>query len=306
MVGPLPPLNALRAFEAAARTGSYVAAAREIGVTPAAVSQQVRNLERFLDKRLFTRLNNRVVLTDAGQAVFGGTTEALQTIAAVTERTLTGAKRPRLVISVLPSVAGLWLVPRLAAFVRREPRFRFALRVEDDPVDFDRSDIDLRLCYGSGLYPGLKTIALCADEVLPLCSPGYLARNPSAGGSGLAGIPDEDLIETDWGPGFGSLPSWDDWFDCAHMPRRDRRRGFVVGMSGLALDFAREGLGVALGQRMMARADLEAGRLVALSSVSLPLGHAYSLVIPPGRERKAGLAGLTKWLCGSSQDIPAT
>lgn len=304
MTRRLPPLNALRAFEAAARAGSYVTAAKEIGVSPAAISQQVRNLERFLDKRLFTRLNNRVVLTDAGQAIFSGTTEALQSIAAVTEQTLTGTTRSRLVISVLPSVARLWLAPRLVGFLRDQPRLRFAIRVEDDPVDFARGNIDLRICYGRNLYPELTTIQLRHDEVLPLCSPDYLARNPAAANPGLAGVPDDDLIHTDWGPGFGSLPSWEFWFDSCGVPRSGRDKGFVVSMSGLALDFARDGLGVVLGQRMMAEADMHAGRLKALSSFAVPLGHPYSLVHPRGRDRKADLRRLIAWLCSQQQDPP--
>lgn len=302
MTGRLPPLNALRAFEAAARTGSYVSAAREIGVSPAAISQQVRNLERFFDKRLFARLNNRVVLTDAGQAIFTGTTEALQAISTVTEQTLTGTTRSRLVISVLPSVERQWLAPRLSSFVRQEPQIRFALRVEEDPVDFERGKIDLRICYGTNLYPELTTIELRRDEVLPVCSPGYLARNPAAATPGLVGVPDEDLIHTDWGPGFGSLPSWEAWFERCGLPRTGRDKGFVVSMSGLALDFARGGLGVALGQRLMAEDDLQAGRLVALSAVSIPLGHPYSLVHPRGRARKAGLQKLNSWLRARQRD----
>lgn len=296
MTARLPPLNALRAFEAAARTGSYVAAAREIGVSPAAISQQVRNLEQFFDKRLFARHNNRVVLTDAGHAIFAGTTEALQAISTVTEQTLTGTARSRLVISVLPSVARRWLAPQLAAFVREEPQIRFALRIEEDPVDFDHGEIDLRICYGTNLYPELTRIELRRDEVLPVCSPGYLARNPAAATPGLAGVPDEDLIHTDWGPGFGSLPSWEAWFARNGTVRPGRSKGFVVGMSGLALDFACEGLGVALGQRMLAEDDLKTGRLVALSSLSMPLGHPYSLVHPRARARKAGLQKLLAWL----------
>ncbi len=291
----LPPLNALRAFEAAARAGGYVGAARELGVTPAAISQQVRHLEAYLGKRLFTRLNNRVILTDAGQAIFADTSEAFQAIAAATDRTLRAPTRARLVVSVLPSVAQTWAAPRLAAMVRQEPQMRFALRVEDDPVDFEHGAIDLRICYGTALYPDLVTLPLGRDAVLPMCSPAYRDRL-GAPGPDLAGVPEDDLIHTDWGPAFGSLPGWETWFARAGLPGRGRARGFVVGMSGLALDFAREGLGVALGQRMMAEADLRAGRLVTLSPLALPLGHPYSLVHPPGRSRKAGLQRLIEGL----------
>jgi LysR family transcriptional regulator, glycine cleavage system transcriptional activator len=144
----LPPLNALRAFEAAARAGGYVAAAEELDVSPAAVSLQVRKLEEFLGKQLFMRFNNRVVLTDAGQSIFAGASDALQAISTLVEQATSGGAKSRLIISVLPSVAHRWLEPRLAAFVLHERTLRIELRVEDDPVDFARHDIDLRISYG--------------------------------------------------------------------------------------------------------------------------------------------------------------
>ena len=116
MTLPLPPLNSLRAFEAAARAGSYVAAAEELGVSPAAVSQQVRKLEEFLGKRLFMRFNNRVVLTDAGQSIFAGASESLQAISALTQKVISGQAKSRLVISAFSSVAVRWLGAKLAAF----------------------------------------------------------------------------------------------------------------------------------------------------------------------------------------------
>jgi LysR family glycine cleavage system transcriptional activator len=293
---PLPPLNALRAFESAARTGSYVSAADELGVSAAAISQQVKNLENHLGKQLFMRFNNRIVLTDAGKAIYAGATEALQTIATVTQQAMTGAVRQRLVISVLPSVAHRWMAPRLARYAAQDRGFRFALRVEDDPVDFVRHDIDLRMCYGTNLYTDLRSVHLCQDVVLPVCSPDYLARNPAGHEPLLAGVPDEDLIHTDWGPSFGSHPSWQAWFARLDIKRPKSAGGFRSGMSGLSLDLARDGLGVALGQRLLAADDLACGFLKALSDVAIPLGHAYNLVLPLSKARKSGLAQLVDWL----------
>ncbi len=295
MVMPLPPLNALRAFEAAARAGSYVAAAEELDVSPAAVSQQVRNLEDFLGRKLFMRFNNRVVLTDAGQAVFAGAAGPLQAISALTEQVMSGGTRSRLVISVLPSIAHRWLEPTLAEFLLAEPSIRVDLRVEEDPVDFARHAIDLRLCYGRNLYPGMTTVDLCTDAVLPLCSPAYLARYPQAA-AGLAHVPAEDLIHTNWGPSFASHPIWAGWFASEGLPPPNADKGHRAGMSGLALDLARDGIGVALGQRLMAAGDIAAGRLVALSTRSMPLGHPYALVHPQSKTSKPGLRGLVAWL----------
>lgn len=185
----LPPLI-LRAFESAARTGSYVAAAGELGVSAAAVSQHVKTLEAFLGKQLFMRFNNRIVLTDAGQAIFRRSDGSL----AVDHRrhpaghdgqgaAEAGGQRVAL---RGPPVDGATAGP----LHRSKPRLPLrAPGVEDDPVDFARHDIDLRMCYGTNLYPELRSVPLAHDEVLPLCSPAYLARHPAAGLPLLAGFP---------------------------------------------------------------------------------------------------------------------
>ena len=292
---PLPPLNALRAFEAAARAGSYVAAADELDVSPAAVSQQVRNLEDFLGRKLFMRFNNRVVLTDAGQAVFAGATVALQSISALTEQVKSGWSKSRLVISVLSSIAQRWVEPKLAAFLLAEPAVRIDVRVEDDPVDFARHNIDLRMCYGSNLYPDMASVKLHHDDVLPLCGPAYLLRNHHAA-QGMTQVPDDDLIHTNWGPSFVSHPTWQAWFGASGIARPEEGKGYRVGLSSLALDLARDGVGVALGQRLMASDDIRDGRLVAVDQRAIPLGHPYGLVHPPSKINKPGLRSLINWL----------
>jgi LysR family transcriptional regulator, glycine cleavage system transcriptional activator len=292
----LPPLNAFRAFESAARAGSYVAAAEELNVSPAAVSQQVRKLEGFLGKRLFMRYNNRIVLTDAGQAVYAGASDALQAISALAEQVMSGGTKSRFVISALSSVALRWLEPRLVAFALQQRAVRIDLRIEDDPVDFSRHDIDLRICYGNTLYPEMNTIHLHQDEVRPMCSPAYLRRNPSAMTSGMEAVADDDLIHTNWGPSFVSNPTWHAWFAKAGATRAGNANGYQVGMSSVALDLARDGLGVALGQCMLAHDDLAAGRLVTLSSTAIALRHPYSLVHPHSKSRKDGLRPLIEWL----------
>jgi LysR family glycine cleavage system transcriptional activator len=295
----LPPLNALRAFEAAARSGSYVAAGEELGVSPAAVSQQVKHLEEFLGKELFRRYNNRIVLTDAGQTIYSGASDALTAISAFTEQVVSGRARSRLVISALPSVTERWMEPMLAAFVHERPNFRFELRVEEDIVDFAKNDIDLRLAYSVNLYPDMVTVPLLRDEVLPMCSPDYLERNPGARTDFIDQVPDDDLIHTNWGPSFVSHPTWQIWYGGIGIDRPDETRGFRIGKSSLALDLARDGFGVALGQRMMAADDLAAGRLVVLDERPIPLGHPYCLVYPGSKAKKAGLIDLVDWMVQS-------
>ena len=156
-----PPLNALRAFEVAARHLSFVQAGKELGVTSAAVSQQVRNLEDHVGKRLFIRQGNQIVLTDAGREIYPRLEQALGEMAALTEQLRDGAARPRLVISVLPSVADHWLAPALRGFVSRGG---LDIRVEDDPVGFGREGADIRITYGSTYYSGQHVEELFADR----------------------------------------------------------------------------------------------------------------------------------------------
>ena len=288
MKHPLPPLNAIRAFEAAARHGGFVGAAGELGVSAAAVSQQVKNLEDFLGKQLFRRYNNRIALTDAGQTIYSGATDALQSISVMTEQVVSGRARSRLVISSVPSMAERWLVPRLAAYRQRVPNFRFELRSEEDLVDFSRHEIDLRLSYGLNHYPDMVTVPVMQDEVVPMCSPAYATRNPDALRRGLSAVPDDDLIHTNWGPSFVSHPTWQLWLAASGDREPDETRGYRVGSSSLALDLAVRGVGVALGQRHMGADDLAAGRLVVLDQRPLPLGHRYCLVYPPPKPARSG------------------
>ena len=295
----LPPLNALRAFEAAARTGSYVAAAEELGVSPAAISQQIRKLEDFLGKQMFMRLNNRVMLTDAGHAIRDGTAAALQMISDLTEQLVSDRSKSWLVISTIDSVAEKWLLARLVAYCSLYPDFRFDLRVESDPADFARYNIDLRIGYDPGHYPEHTVVLLQKDVVVPLCSPDYLDRNPAAR-QAMESVPEEDLIHTSWGESFGSLPSWHDWYLKAGLKPPAEGKSFQVGRSALVLDLARHGLGVALGQRFLAADDLVAGRLVPLSDITMPLGHPYCLAYPRAKGRKRHVLALTTWLSAAA------
>lgn len=236
------------------------------------------------------------MLTDAGRAVFEGAAAGLQLISDMTEQHLPKPSKSRLTVSCIESVAEKWLAPRLVGYARAQAGFRFDLRIEADPVDFARHNIDLRLAYDPSHYPEQTVVPLERDVVLPLCSPAYLDRTPAARERGMAGVPGEDLLHTSWGPSFGSRPSWSDWFTAAGLAPAAMAEGSRIGSSAIALDLAREGLGVALGQRMVAGGDLAAGRLIALSGIALPLGRPYCLVYPPAKRHKRHLAGMVEWL----------
>ena len=157
------------------------------------------------------------------------------------------------------------------------------LRLEADPVAFARDGIDLRLCYGTNLYPDLMTHPLFHDTVQPMAAPALAVEWPD--------VPDDRLLHTDWGAGFASHPTWRDWF-AAHMPDRPAPApgsGHRIGGSFPVLEMARRGLGVALGQRSLAAPMLASGDLLALDARMLPLGHGYVAVHPHAKTRKPAL-----------------
>lgn len=292
----LPPLNAMKAFEVAARTGSFTRAARELGTSSAAVSQHVRNLEGFFGKELFSRNGNRLTMTDAGHAIYPQTSKALGELAQVARRVIEGEVRPRLVVSVPYSLAELWLTPRLAALVKLHPHLAIDVRVEEDPLDFARHNIDLRVSYGAYHYPDVESVKLFHDEVLPVCSPRFWQTH-SGTHQKLETMHESAFIHTNWGPSYASHPTWSDWFEYAALRQRpDPAHGRRVGLSSLAVTAAREGLGIALAQRMLTKADLEASRLIALSPTALKLGHAYHAFLPQARSRRKGIEDLLEAL----------
>ena len=268
----LPPLNALRAFEVAARTGSFVQAGAELGVTAAAVSQQVKLLEDHLGKQLFHRQGNRITLTDAGRTAYPRLDQALRDIAEMTATLRQSRGRARLVVSVAASMAELWLLPRLAGF---QAEGGIEIRIEDDPVAFARDGVDLRVTYGAALYPDHRVEVLFSDRIVPVAAPGLL------GPGGIAALPDTAFIHTDWGPTYATQPSWPVWLARARIRRiPDPALGLRVGLTGMAIAAAREGLGVALVPERIAGREIAAGRLTVPDDTALPMSADYVLVFP--------------------------
>jgi LysR family glycine cleavage system transcriptional activator len=284
----LPPLNALRAFEVAARTGSFVQAGAELGVTAAAVSAQVRALEDHFGKRMFLRQGNRITLTDAGRALYPRLESALTEIVDVTAEVRATRARPGLVISALPSLAEHWLVPALRGF---PARVGLEIRIEDDPAPPARSGVDLRLAYGASLYPDHRIETLFSDAFVPVCAPEF----PLA--EGIAGLPDSAFIHTDWGPAYATQPSWPAWLALARIRRTaDPARGLRAGTTGLALIAARDGLGVALVPSRLAAQEVTAGRLVLPDPTGLPMSAPYVMVWSRSRDSRRPLQDLCAWL----------
>jgi LysR family transcriptional regulator, glycine cleavage system transcriptional activator len=292
----LPPLNAVKAFEATARLGSVATAARELNVTRGAVSQQIAKLEDFLGKALFTRHNNQLFLTDVGLAVKSASTEMMDELAAMTERLLGGAVPSGLAISVIPSIGVRWLNRHLADYLRLYPDVRLDLRIEDDPIDFYRNPVDVRICYGEHLYPEFVTVPFLQDQATPMCTPKFLKSRRLVAGSPVA-LRDEDLIHISWRAGLSSYPTWSAWFARSGITREPRvELGHKVDMSSLAIDLARSGEGVALGQSMFAEDELASGELVRPFECEIPLQYQYCAVHSRSRARNSLVQNFLNWL----------
>jgi LysR family glycine cleavage system transcriptional activator len=307
MARKLPPLNAIRAFEASARRGGFVAAAEELGVSAAAISLQVRKLEAFYEAQLFRRLSSGVELTDIGAAIHVECVEALARLEATNDLVHASEMQSRLVISCINSIAHRWIAPRLGLFRDADIEHWIELRSEADPVDFDEGRVDLRITYGAHLYPHHDNQPLFTDVLMPLCTPDFAERSGIVPGD-PSSLRDEHLIETWWSPSFWAYPGWTDWFAKAGRGRTPRPGvGQGVNMPSLAVDAAIAGIGVALAQWSLAETEVREGRLVRPFDTVLPMPNPYSIVMPRSSRRrrrvKAVLAFLKEQAAGTERGL---
>jgi LysR family transcriptional regulator, glycine cleavage system transcriptional activator len=278
----LPPLNALRAFEAAARHGSFTRAAAELHVTQTAVSHQMRHLESFLGLRLFLRLPRRLVLTAEGQAYARDLARVFERIADATRALDTRPRRELLAVTSLPSFAARWLVPRLASFTAAHPQIDLRLVATERPVDLARESVDLGIRFGYGRYPGLQVEKLMDDQLLPVCSPRLRTRALD-----LRRLP---LLHDD------SPDGWRRWLRATGRADVDPERGHVFTDASMMLQAAVDGHGVAMARWALAETELAAGRLVRPFPGTLPCEHAYYLVTAEATAGLARVQAFRRWL----------
>ena len=284
----LPPLNALRAFEAAARHLSFTRAARELHVTQAAISHQVKALEEYLGVQLFRRLSRALLLTDQGQVYLPAASKALDLIHDATRQVLDHEAVGTLTISVMPSFAARWLVPRLGRFRKVWPDID--LRVDPSPevVEFSRGDVDVAIRYGRGRYPGLASERLMTEDIFPVCSPALLeGEHPLREPTDLV---HHTLLHDD---GHGD---WRTWLLAAHVENVDPTRGPVFTDSGMLIQAAMAGQGAALARGVLAGDELAAGRLVRPFELSLSTDFAYYFVCPEDLADRPKIAAFREWL----------
>jgi len=289
-----PSLRGLQAFEAAARTGSFAEAARELSVSPAAVSQLIRTLEDHVGRTLFQRLNRRIVLTEAGREILPRLATAFEELRNASRELGGHETRASLVVSVPPSMLAGWLSTRIGTFLAVHGAIDVSLRGEADPVPFERERIDIRLSYGRFHYREHETREIAVDSVYPLCSPDFLRRHgPFAMPEDVLKVP---LIHTDWGPAAAAYPTWWSWSEAQGLnASRQLRHGLTVDSSRAALDLAESGLGIALIQGIYAAEPVIHGRLVPAIQRPLPLGQPYCLTVPDQSARKPAVVWFQDW-----------
>lgn len=269
------PLNALKAFEVAARTGSFTAAAAELGVSSPAVSQQVKLLEEFWQQALFIRQGNRLSLTDAGQTAYPQLAQAMSSLTDLSARMQSEeTRKTRLVVSAPHSIVETWLPRKLASLMRSDNYSPIDVRIDDDPVDFVREKIDMRIFFGHDLYGDYQTENLFADSLVAVASPGFIRRF----GSDLRNLPDRYLIHTHWGSGFASSPNWENFLPSGKTINRSL--GMSVNSSSTALNFVRNGFGAGLIPAEMAADDISLQRVVPLETEPSELPRSYRIAYP--------------------------
>src|SRR6266851_298181 len=284
---PMPPLNALRAFEAAARHLSLTKAAQELHVTAGALSHQIRALEDLLGVKLFERRVRAIALTPAGKLLYPGLQTGFAHIQdAVASLGLAGDSRV-LVISTSPGFTAKWLVPRLYRFANAFPEVDVRVSSSFGYANFTTDGVDAavrNLTSGATIDPALGIDKLIDLHFVPVCSPRLIeAHGPFRRPDDLRRAP---LIHDDTLASRVEVPTWADWFKQAGVDGADVARGLRFNSSDHALDAACEGAGVLLAHDLLAYDDLRTGRLVMPVALSLPIGRAFHFVWPrSGRER---------------------
>ena len=276
----LPSLSSLRAFEAAARHLSVSRAAEELRVTQPAVSQQLRQLEDFLQLRLTRRVAGRIELTPEGLSYAAALSRAFAEIAEATKRALAQRKAGVLTVSLLPTFAMRWLIPRLPSFQAAHADVEVRLATTEREVDLLREDVDVAIRFGHGRWPKLRCDLLMREEAFPVASPALVRR--------LGLRRPEDLARASWLV-VERAPrgeDWARWLAAAQAGGLEPQRRLVFESSAQALEAAAAGLGVAIGHRPFVADDLASGRLAAPFAAKAASGEAWWLV---SAEADAGL-----------------
>ncbi|WP_423200340.1 MULTISPECIES: transcriptional regulator GcvA [unclassified Cupriavidus] len=294
----LPPLNAIRAFEVAARRLSITIAARELHVTPGAISRQIRTLEDALGLPLFVRGHREISLTRAGEEYYRAVTSSMDILREATGRLKRRTRRTQLKVRAYTTFAMRWLIPRLSSFHAANKGIEVLLTASLDPVDFRREDIDGAIRLGDGKWNGANAYRLVANILVPVCSPALARKVRSP-----CDLQRQVLLHS-----IARPDDWACWLAAAKVDAQvDARSGMTYQSSAMAYAAALEGQGFAIAQRFLVEDDLASGKLVAPFRKVVDMGEfTYYLVTPADRTESASMATFRKWLLAQFKGAAAT
>lgn len=298
----MPPLNALRAFESAARHLSFTRAAEELNVTPGAISHQIKGLEELIGQPLFRRLPRALLLSDAGQRALPKLREGFDLLAEGAESMRAAAATGELIVSMSPSFAALWLVPRLDRFSARHPDIDIRIDATIALADFDRDEVDAAIRYGLGGYEGMAEVCLFSESVFPVCAPSIMAgphplRAP-------ADLRHHTLLHIDWRGQPATWPNWRMWLTASGARAIDPDRGIKFSLATTAIQAAIDGQGVALAPDVLVEREIAAGRLVRPFDLTLEaLDFSYYFICPSAKRDAPKIAAFRDWLIEEASAI---
>ncbi|NQZ85976.1 MAG: transcriptional regulator GcvA [Colwellia sp.] len=288
MANRLPPLNALKAFEASARQLSFTRAAEELFVTQAAISHQIKSLEEFLGIKLFMRKNRALLLSEEGQAYYLDIKEVFNTINDATERLLARGAKGAITVSLQPSFAIQWLVPRLNAFNSLHPDIDVRIKAVDQAESSLTEDVDVAIYYGRGHWADIHSEQLQKEYLVPVCSPLLLQGKKPL--SVLEDLVNHTLLHDT------SRRDWKRWFKQVGVKATNVNHGPIFSHSSMVVQAALHGQGIALAHSFLAKPDIDAGRLICPFEEVLENKNSYYVVC---RERQVDLgkiAAFREWV----------
>jgi LysR family glycine cleavage system transcriptional activator len=294
----LPPLNALRAYEAAARHLSLTRAPGELHLTQAALSHQIKTLEERLGVSLFKRMGRRLVLTDAAQVYLAELRAAFDRIVEATRRLKAQDASGPLKASVLPSFAAMWLLPRLGRFRAVHPEIDLLVAAESELADFARGDVDVAIRTGQGRWPGLRADLITTETLVVVCSPALRDGDPPL--HEPTALRHHTLLHDE------PRDRWRIWLARAGLTDIDPWRGPGFSQSNMVIQAAIDGHGVAIVGHALAAAELRAGRLACPFGEAQPTDYSYWLVCPEAAAERPKVAAFRAWLLAEAAAESAT
>ncbi len=292
----LPPLNALKVFEAAARNTSFADAADELFLTASAVSHQIKSLEKYLGVELFSRQKRKVRLTPTGEKYFTSVKQVLNELEVATRRVVSAVETDIVVLSVAPNFLVRWLMPRMHRFQAQYPDVELQISASVGMIDFNNSNADMAIYYGHGDWHDIEVYFLSRVYLVPMCSPRLLKGNKPL--KTPSDLKKHTLIHVS-----KRTYEWPEWLKLAKVKYKGFRRGLKMSSGQLATAAAAEGLGVALADSTLSSGELTQGKLQMPFDIQLDTHKSYYLVHQKDRPMSYGMQAFKDWVIEEMQSM---